>query len=48
VIAGLGSNIVIEAAQNGANAALSQEAYINAVLDTGANTTEVVKHGGGH
>lgn len=40
LIAGVGTNIVIEAAQNAANAALSQEAYTNAVLETATNTTE--------
>lgn len=52
IIGGIGSNIVIDAAQNAAHAATSTDAYVNAVLDTAANNTETVKHiaetGGGH
>ena len=50
IAGGIGSNIIIEAAQNAAQAAVSQEQYINAVLGEITNNTETVKEitGGEH
>lgn len=52
IVGGVGSNVVIEAAQNAAHAATSSDAYVNAVMETAANNTETMKHmtenGGGH